>query len=118
MLEQFSPFSGFPYTIAAFIVIILGGLGNVAAGLGAALLLGVLETYGVALTSANLRSVLLYGVFVGALLLFPRGLFARARRARMSRRARGSPRSGRWRWRSACCRSSPTTISSPPDSAC
>jgi branched-chain amino acid transport system permease protein len=77
MLEQFSPFSGFPYTIAAFIVIILGGLGNVAAGLGAALLLGVLETYGVALTSANLRSVLLYGVFVGALLLFPRGLFAR-----------------------------------------
>jgi branched-chain amino acid transport system permease protein len=81
MLEQFSPFSGFPYTIAAFIVIILGGLGNVAAGLGAALLLGVLETYGVALTSANLRSVLLYGVFVAALLLFPRGLFA-ARAAR------------------------------------
>ena len=77
MLEQFSPFSGFPYTIAAFIVIILGGLGNVAAGLGAALLLGAIETYGVALTSANLRSVLLYGVFVGALLLFPRGLFAR-----------------------------------------
>jgi len=82
MLEQFSPFSGFPYTIAAFIVIILGGLGNVAAGLGAALLLGVLETYGVALTSANMRSVLLYGVFVAALLLFPRGLFAgRAGRA-------------------------------------
>jgi branched-chain amino acid transport system permease protein len=77
MLEQFSPFSGFPYTIAAFIVIILGGLGNIAAGLGAALLLGVLETYGVALTSANMRSVLLYGVFVAALLLFPRGLFAR-----------------------------------------
>lgn len=77
MLEQFSPFSGFPYTIAAFIVIILGGLGNVAAGLGAALLLGAIETYGVALTSANLRSVLLYAVFVGALLLFPRGLFAR-----------------------------------------
>ena len=71
MLEQFSPFSGFPFTIAGFIVIILGGLGNVAAGLVAALLLGVLETYGVALTSANLRSVLLYGAFVAALLLFP-----------------------------------------------
>lgn len=77
MLEQFSPFSGFPYSIAAFIVIILGGLGRIGAGLGAALLLGVLETYGVALTSANFRSVLLYGVFVGALLLFPQGLFAR-----------------------------------------
>lgn len=79
MLEQFSPFSGFPFTIAAFIVIILGGLGNVMAGLLAALVLGVIETYGVALTSANLRSVLLYGCFVGALLLFPSGLFARRR---------------------------------------
>ena len=82
MLEQFSPFSGFPFTIAGFIVIILGGLGRVMAGLYAALLLGVIETYGVALTSANLRSVLLYGCFVGALLLFPNGLFGgRAARA-------------------------------------
>lgn len=77
MLEQISPFTGFPFTIAAFIVIILGGLGNLVAGLGAALLLGAIETYGVALTSANVRSVLLYGAFVAALLLFPRGLFAR-----------------------------------------
>jgi branched-chain amino acid transport system permease protein len=76
MLEQFSPFSGFPFTIAGFIVIILGGLGNVRAGLLAALLLGAIETYGVALTSADLRSVLLYGTFVAALLLFPNGLFA------------------------------------------
>ncbi len=77
MLEVFSPFSGFPFTIAAFIVIILGGLGNLMAGLLAALILGVVETYGVALTSANLRSVLLYGTFVVALLLFPNGLLAR-----------------------------------------
>jgi branched-chain amino acid transport system permease protein len=77
MLEQFSPFSGFPFTIAGFIVIILGGLGNVSGGLLAALLLGVIEVYGVALTSANLRSVLLYGTFVAALLIFPNGLIAR-----------------------------------------
>ncbi len=82
MLGQFSPFSGFPFTIAGFIVIILGGLGNVMAGLLAALLLGVIETYGVALTSANMRSVLLYGAFVAALLLFPNGLFARRTAAR------------------------------------
>ena len=81
MLEQISPFTGFPFTIAAFIVIILGGLGNLFAGLGAALLLGALETYGVALSSANMRSVLLYGAFVAALLLFPKGLFARRPRA-------------------------------------
>jgi branched-chain amino acid transport system permease protein len=77
MLEQFSPFSGFPFTIAGFIVIILGGLGNVTGGLLAALLLGIIETYGVALTSDNLRSVLLYGSFVVALLVFPNGLLTR-----------------------------------------
>lgn len=82
MLEQFSPFSGFPFTIAGFIVIILGGLGNVMGGLLAALLLGVIETYGVALTSANWRSVLLYGTFVAALLVFPNGLLARRAAAR------------------------------------
>ena len=82
MLEQFSPFSGFPFTVAGFIVIILGGLGNLLAGLAAALLLGVIETYGVALTSANLRSVLLYGVFVAALVLFPDGLLGRFKGSR------------------------------------
>lgn len=78
MLEQFSPFVGFPLTIAGFIVIILGGLGNLMAGLLAALLLGAIETYGVAFTSATFRSVLLYGVFVLALILFPNGLLSRS----------------------------------------
>jgi len=77
MMEQFSPFIGFPFTITAFIVIILGGLGNIYGGFVAAFLLGLLETYGVALTSANLRSVLLYGMFVAVLLLFPQGLVGR-----------------------------------------
>ncbi len=77
MLEQFSPFSGFPFTVAGFVVIILGGLGNITGGLLAALFLGFIETYGVALTSANLRSVLLYGSFVVVLLFFPNGLLSR-----------------------------------------
>ena len=76
MMEQFSPFIGFPFTITAFIVVILGGLGNIYGGFAAAFLLGGLETYGVALTSANLRSVLLYGVFVATLIFFPQGLVA------------------------------------------
>jgi len=77
MLEQFSPFSGFPFTVAGFVVIILGGLGNITGGLLAALFLGFIETYGVALTSANLRSVLLYGSFVVVLLFFPNGLLSK-----------------------------------------
>ena len=74
MTEQISPFMGFPFTIAAFVVIILGGLGNIAGGIAAGLLLGVLETYGVAITSSAYRSILIYGVFVLILLLRPQGL--------------------------------------------
>jgi branched-chain amino acid transport system permease protein len=81
LFEQINPFMGFPYTISAFVVIILGGLGNLTGSLAAGLLLGLVETYGVALLSANYRSILLYGVFIAILLLRPQGLFGRARPA-------------------------------------
>ena len=80
MAEQISPFMGFPFTIAAFVVIILGGLGNIAGGIVAGLLLGFVEIYAVALTSANYRSILLYGIFVAILLIRPQGLFGKRRR--------------------------------------
>lgn len=77
-LTPISPFMGFPYTIAAFVVIILGGLGNLGGGLIAALLLGAIETYGVALTSPSARSILIYGVFIAVILIRPQGLFGGA----------------------------------------
>ena len=75
MLEQVSPFMGFPFTIAAFVVIILGGLGNLFGGLAGALLLAVIEIYGVDVTSTSMRAILIYGVFIGVLVWRPRGLF-------------------------------------------
>jgi branched-chain amino acid transport system permease protein len=82
MTEQVSPFMGFPFTIASFVVIILGGLGRIGGGIAAALVLGVIETYGVALTSASWRSILLYGVFVLVLMFMPQGLFGGRRLVR------------------------------------
>ena len=82
MTEQISPFMGFPFTIAAFVVIILGGLGNLAGGMIAGLILGFLDTYGVALTSPNYRSVVIYGVFVLILVMRPQGLLGKPRIAR------------------------------------
>lgn len=82
MTQQITPFMGFPFTIAAFVVIIMGGLGNVAAGIAAGFVLGFVETFGVALTSATYRSILIYGIFVGVLLLRPQGLFGKAVQAR------------------------------------
>jgi branched-chain amino acid transport system permease protein len=78
MTEQITPFMGFPFTIGAFVVIILGGLGNIPAGIFAGFALGFVETFGVALTSTTYRSILIYGLFVGALLIKPQGLFAKA----------------------------------------
>jgi branched-chain amino acid transport system permease protein len=81
-IEQTSPFMGFPFTIAAFVVIILGGLGNLAGSLVGGLILGVLETFGVALTAPSYQSILLYGVFILVLLWRPQGLFGGRRIAR------------------------------------
>jgi branched-chain amino acid transport system permease protein len=77
MTSAISPFSGFPYTISAFIVIILGGLGNLAGGLLGAVVLALVETYGVALTASAYRSILIYGVFIAILLVRPQGLLGR-----------------------------------------
>jgi branched-chain amino acid transport system permease protein len=77
MTSVISPFSGFPYTISAFIVIILGGLGNLAGGLLGAILLAFVEIYGVAITSSAYRSILMYGVFIAILLVRPQGLLGR-----------------------------------------
>lgn len=82
MSDQVTPFMGFPFTVAAFVVVIMGGLGSLGGGIVAALVLGLIETYGVALTSSTWRSILLYGVFVGVLLFRPQGFFGRGKIAR------------------------------------
>ena len=77
MVESITPFSGFPFTIAAFFVIILGGLGSIGGSVVGALLLACVEVYGGALTSPAYRSILLYGVFILVLFIRPQGLFGR-----------------------------------------
>lgn len=81
-MQQISPFMGFPFTIAAFVVIILGGLGNTTGSLVGGLILGLLETYGVALTAPTYQSILIYGVFIAVLLWRPQGIFGGKRVAR------------------------------------
>ena len=77
MTLQVQPFIGFTYTIAAFLVIILGGLGNIRGGIFAGFVLAALEIYGSAVISQNARSILLYGLFVLILVLRPEGLAGR-----------------------------------------
>jgi branched-chain amino acid transport system permease protein len=77
MVYEISPSMGEPYTVTALIVITLGGLGSATGSLLGGLLLGLVETFGMHFTNPSLRMLLSYGVFVAALLLRPRGLFAR-----------------------------------------
>jgi len=77
MLFELTPFMGLPYTVTALVVVILGGLGNVAGSLLAALLLGVVETAGVYLASSDIRLISSYAVLSLILVLRPSGLFAR-----------------------------------------
>jgi branched-chain amino acid transport system permease protein len=75
LYSQIWPFMGFSYTVVGFVIIILGGLGNIFGSLVGGLLLGLLETFGVAVAGANYRSILIYGVFIAILLIRPQGLF-------------------------------------------
>jgi branched-chain amino acid transport system permease protein len=82
MTQEISPFMGFPFTVSGFVIIILGGLGNLTGSIFGALLLAAVEVYGVALMSPSFRSILIYGVFIAALLLRPQGLLGRPIKAR------------------------------------
>jgi branched-chain amino acid transport system permease protein len=77
MIYEISPAMGEPYTVTALIVITLGGLGSASGSLLGGLLLGLVEAYGMQATNPSMKMLLSYGVFVGVLLLRPRGLFGR-----------------------------------------
>ena len=77
MFYEITPFMGMPYTIIAFIVIVLGGLGNIFGSLLGGFVLGLLETIGVSITSPGLRPILSYSVFILVILLRPKGIFGR-----------------------------------------
>jgi len=77
MFYEITPFMGLPYTITAFIVIVLGGLGNIMGSLLGGFLLGLVETIGISITSPGLRSIISYGIFIAVILIRPKGIFGR-----------------------------------------
>lgn len=77
MFYEITPFMGMPYTIIAFIVIVLGGLGNILGSLLGGFFLGLFETIGISVTSPGLRPILSYSVFILVILIRPKGIFGR-----------------------------------------
>ena len=77
MAYTISPAMGEPYTVTALIVITLGGFGSMGGALAGGLLLGVIEAFGMHFTNPSLKALLSYVVFIGVLLLRPKGLFTK-----------------------------------------
>lgn len=77
MIYEISPSIGESYTIMALIVITMGGLGSIGGSFLAAMLLGLVESFGTHLTNPSLKMILSYSVFVLILMFRPKGLFAK-----------------------------------------
>jgi len=77
MAYTISPAMGEPYTVTALIVITLGGFGSMGGALAGGLMLGVIEAFGMHFTNPSLKALLSYVVFIGVLLLRPKGLFTK-----------------------------------------
>jgi branched-chain amino acid transport system permease protein len=77
--QAITPSAGEPYTLQAFVVVILGGLGRVSATVVGGLLFGLVEVLaqGAPHLGAGYQNAIAFGVLVLVLLLRPQGLLGR-----------------------------------------
>jgi branched-chain amino acid transport system permease protein len=78
MFLTFNASMGVVFTMKALIVVIMGGVGNLAGTMVAGLLLGLAETLVARLFDPGLTLAVNYALFLAVLLLRPTGLFGRA----------------------------------------
>jgi len=70
-----SPDVGSAFILKAFVVVVLGGLGNVLGALIGGLVIGVAESLGGAILPGSLKELLPYLIFILVLLFRPNGMF-------------------------------------------
>jgi len=75
-LMPLSPHMGHDFTLTAFIVVILGGMGNLIGALAGGLILGVAESLSALFLPATLKQVVSFSLLVIIMLFRPQGLFA------------------------------------------
>jgi branched-chain amino acid transport system permease protein len=73
------PTVGVPYTLLAFIVVVLGGLGSMGGTFMAGLFIGVVEAFGGTYISPALKQAIYFGIFILVLLVRPQGLFGKGK---------------------------------------
>lgn len=73
------PTVGISYTLVAFVVVILGGLGNMPGTLLAGLLIGLVDSFSATFISPALSTASYFIIFILVLLIRPSGLFGKGR---------------------------------------
>ena len=79
LLVDVQPYLATDYTLLAFIIVIVGGLGSLAGALLAGVLIGVSEALAGLLIQPSLKSVFSFALLILILLLRPQGLLGRRR---------------------------------------
>ena len=74
-LYAFAPSTGDSYTMKAFVIVLLGGLGNMSGAIVAAMLLGVAESLVSGLGAPGMRDAVSFLLLLAILMVRPRGLF-------------------------------------------
>jgi branched-chain amino acid transport system permease protein len=78
LLVDVQPYVASDYTLLAFIIVILGGLGSMPGALLGGILVGVAEALSGALIEPSFKSAISFGLLILVLLVRPQGLLGRA----------------------------------------
>jgi branched-chain amino acid transport system permease protein len=68
------PHFGGSFTMMAFIIVVLGGMGNLLGGFIGAFIIGIVTSVSAALTSTEIADILALAIFIGVILIRPQGL--------------------------------------------
>jgi branched-chain amino acid transport system permease protein len=77
VVYAFSPVIGDPFTLKSFVVVILGGLGNIFGTILAGIFLGVVENLWSGFVHPGYRDAISFGLLVLILVLRPTGFLGR-----------------------------------------
>ncbi len=77
MIADAAPSLGPAYTLLAFIIVIVGGLGSMAGALVGGVLIGVSEALAGFIIEPSMKSMFSFGLLIAVLVLRPRGLMGR-----------------------------------------